>query len=606
MRIAHASTLALGVLCTACPTTGKLDLTGKDGPSTFAITVIDGPSTMHPGDASNLRIRVDRIKGNSEEIGAVRFSLAGAPTGMVVTGFLGPEETTTTLALVAALVTPAGSYTLNILGEADGRISTVSFPIEVVATGSGVPVFSLSLSTDEIQLQPGTSASVTVNIARDLTLEGDVALSAIGLPTGVSASFTDDTVSGPAGVVTFIVAADAELGSTDVAIQGVHPNASRQATLTLTITTDVQPPTSFSYATNPATYIEGVAISANTVALVTGGTPTSFAEISLPAGLDVDPVTGAITGTPTQASPAASYVVRASNSAGSVDASITITVSAACAGLCLAAPSGWAGPVAVATDASAPAACGGSYATEASLVRTGFSVGATSCGTCSCSVGYGVVYYTYDDGVCTSPPGGTFSHIYTNSGTCYPDPFPIGAGKTGIMVTNTCSIDYCVTTTGMSPTYPSATWSSAARLCSPTVTPAGACAGSLTCEPTLPANTTACVYKAGPTNGVVCPSGYPNATDYYAGTDDTRNCSACSGACASQPTTCSVAQFTGYSSTSCGGSTKIATSSPTCFSQAEAQSWRHNITMNGSCTAGMMPTLTGALAPTGPMKVCCQ
>lgn len=86
-------------------------------------------------------------------------------------------------------------------------------------------------------------------------------------------------------------------------------------------------PSSLSYST-PVMYTENTAITNNVPAVT--GTVTSYSILpALPAGLSLDPVTGVISGTPTEVSAAANYVVTASNGAGSTTATINITVESA-------------------------------------------------------------------------------------------------------------------------------------------------------------------------------------------------------------------------------------------------------------------------------------
>ena len=88
----------------------------------------------------------------------------------------------------------------------------------------------------------------------------------------------------------------------------------------------VAPPTGLQYMTNPATYAVGVAIPANPPA-VSGGPTVSFAVLpALPAGLSLNTTTGVITGTPTAVTAKATYLVTATNSAGSATAGLVITV----------------------------------------------------------------------------------------------------------------------------------------------------------------------------------------------------------------------------------------------------------------------------------------
>ena len=86
------------------------------------------------------------------------------------------------------------------------------------------------------------------------------------------------------------------------------------------------PPTALSYSLNPAVYVKGAAIAANTPSSA-GGPVLSYAVVpSLPGGLTLDPTTGVISGTPTVVAIAANYAVTATNSGGSTTASLSIAV----------------------------------------------------------------------------------------------------------------------------------------------------------------------------------------------------------------------------------------------------------------------------------------
>lgn len=88
----------------------------------------------------------------------------------------------------------------------------------------------------------------------------------------------------------------------------------------------VAAPSALSYSSSPVTYTKGTAITANTPTS-SGGAVTSYVvSPALPAGLTLNPSTGVISGTPTVATPTASYTVTATNSGGSTNAFLSITV----------------------------------------------------------------------------------------------------------------------------------------------------------------------------------------------------------------------------------------------------------------------------------------
>jgi hypothetical protein len=90
-----------------------------------------------------------------------------------------------------------------------------------------------------------------------------------------------------------------------------------------------QPPAGLAYTTATAVYQVGTAITTNSPSS-TGGAVSSYSvNPALPLGLAISSSTGAISGTPTQVSSAKNYVVTATNSAGSANATLSITVNAA-------------------------------------------------------------------------------------------------------------------------------------------------------------------------------------------------------------------------------------------------------------------------------------
>ncbi|MDP1832911.1 MAG: kelch repeat-containing protein [Geothrix sp.] len=90
----------------------------------------------------------------------------------------------------------------------------------------------------------------------------------------------------------------------------------------------VEAPSALAYPANPAVYIVGIAIPANSPTH-SGGAIASYAvSPALPAGLGLDPASGVISGIPTTVTAAASYTVTGTNSTGSTTATLSLTVNA--------------------------------------------------------------------------------------------------------------------------------------------------------------------------------------------------------------------------------------------------------------------------------------
>lgn len=139
------------------------------------------------------------------------------------------------------------------------------------------------------------------------------------LPAGLALDAATGVISGTPTVVSpsavYTVTAQNTAGSATARVQiEVRGAAAAPATL--------------SYREATVTYTVGQAIAANTA--TSSGGPISAYSIApaLPAGLALDAQTGAISGTPTTVTPAATYTVTGSNAAGSITATLQITVQA--------------------------------------------------------------------------------------------------------------------------------------------------------------------------------------------------------------------------------------------------------------------------------------
>ena len=99
-----------------------------------------------------------------------------------------------------------------------------------------------------------------------------------------------------------------------------------QATVTIGVVEQVQPPTGLAYGDPSPTYLQYGLIATDAPAN-SGGPITSYSvSPALPAGLALDPATGVISGRPAAEVAQASYVVTGRNSAGSSQATLQIAV----------------------------------------------------------------------------------------------------------------------------------------------------------------------------------------------------------------------------------------------------------------------------------------
>ncbi len=107
-------------------------------------------------------------------------------------------------------------------------------------------------------------------------------------------------------------------------VTATNDSGSTQATIVLEVVSGLDPPSSLSYASSPASYPTGYDIDANEPT-VTGTVQSWSINPALPAGLSFSTSTGIITGRPTVVTTQTNYTITASNSAGNTQVVIAIT-----------------------------------------------------------------------------------------------------------------------------------------------------------------------------------------------------------------------------------------------------------------------------------------
>jgi hypothetical protein len=113
------------------------------------------------------------------------------------------------------------------------------------------PEFSMTAVPPSSPLGNGGSTSIEVSAAALRDFTGDIALSVTGLPPGVTAQFSPDTISGGTGSATLTVATSPTTppGDYSLVIEGIHDPLSHVASVPLTIATDTTPPVTTAFVT---------------------------------------------------------------------------------------------------------------------------------------------------------------------------------------------------------------------------------------------------------------------------------------------------------------------------------------------------------------------
>jgi hypothetical protein len=150
----------------------------------------------------------------------------------------------TTTSYTDTQVAAGRNYYYNVVaqGTSAACFTRVSNCATVTPTGgTPTPDFSVSVSPSSLSIAQGASGSATVTVTSINGFSAAVTLSASGLPSGVTASFSVNPVTPPANgtassTLTLTASSSAATGTFPITITGTSGATSRATTLTLTVT----------------------------------------------------------------------------------------------------------------------------------------------------------------------------------------------------------------------------------------------------------------------------------------------------------------------------------------------------------------------------------
>ena len=197
-----------------------------------------------------------------------------------------------------------------------------------IATASSVSNdFSLSVSPSSLSVAQGAGGSVTVGTQLVSGSAESIALSASGLPSGVTATFSPSSVTaGSSSTLSLTASSSASSGTYSVTITGIAPSATHSTTLSLTVTAPVS--NDFSISASPSSLTVVQAGSPVTSAISTTVTAGSAGTVTLSAAISPTNAGLAATLNPTSVTAGGSgstLTIAASSSATTGAYTVTIT-----------------------------------------------------------------------------------------------------------------------------------------------------------------------------------------------------------------------------------------------------------------------------------------
>ncbi len=197
---------------------------------------------------------------------------------------------------------------------ASEEIWTAAIADGTVAT----PDFSISAAPTAVSVAQGGTGTSTITTAVSGGFNSAVSLSASGLPSGVTVSFSPSSIAAPgsgSSTLTFTVSSTATLGTSTVTITGTGGSTTHTATVALTVTSVPTPNFTISASPSSVSIAKGAAGSSTISTTVSGGFNSAIALSA--------------TGQPTGVTVAFSPASIAAPGSGSSTMSITVASTAA-------------------------------------------------------------------------------------------------------------------------------------------------------------------------------------------------------------------------------------------------------------------------------------
>ncbi len=204
--------------------------------STYTITASPSSLSVAQGHQGTSTITT-AVRGNFNS--AISLSATGAPSGTTVsfnpTTIPAPGSGSSTMTITVGTSTPVGTYPITVTGNGGGVQRTATVTLTVTAPAS----FTLTASPTTLSVAQGSQGSSTLTTAISGGFNSSISLSAAGLPTGTTASFSPATIPAPgngSSTMTLTVGSSTTIGSYPVTVTASGGGIQQNAVITLTVT----------------------------------------------------------------------------------------------------------------------------------------------------------------------------------------------------------------------------------------------------------------------------------------------------------------------------------------------------------------------------------
>jgi hypothetical protein len=227
LTITATSTAALGeynasIVGTSGTQTVSIPLSVSVYVPTFTLGAYQS-SFLTPGSSVQSFVNIQPLYGF---MGSVSLSVSGLPTGVTGSFLPNPSTDQSTLTLSASNSATPGQYNLTVTGVSGKQ--TAATIMQLTISGNSFTLWSGGVSVGQ-----GTSATTFVNANAQGTLSHPVQLTASGLPSGATASFSPNPTTSTS-ILTLTASSAASVGQYGVTLTG--SSGGQQATTQIPVT----------------------------------------------------------------------------------------------------------------------------------------------------------------------------------------------------------------------------------------------------------------------------------------------------------------------------------------------------------------------------------